>query len=80
VPADKIRGGAPDGAATERRGGTMEDKPRRWRDSLVCWATIALGLVVLLLIQERSSSLFQIVVSGVVLGAVYLVGRYRALL
>jgi len=58
----------------------MDDKPHTWRDMLLFWATIILGLAAILLIQEHPVSVLQIVVSGVVLVAVYLVGRYSALL
>ncbi len=57
----------------------MDDKPHMGRDLLLFWATIILGLTAILLVQEHTVSLIQIVVSGVVLVAVYLVGRYSAL-
>ena len=58
----------------------MDDKPHMGRDLLLFLATIILGLTAILLVQEHTVSLIQIVVSGVVLVAVYLVGRYSALL
>ncbi len=46
---------------------------------LLFWAATILGLTAILLIQDHTVSLLQIVVSGVVLVTVYLVGRYSAL-
>jgi len=46
---------------------------------LLFGATIILSLTAILLIQEQTVSLLPMVVSGVVLVAVYLVGRYSAL-
>lgn len=57
----------------------MDHKPHTWRAMFLFWATIILGLTAILLIQEQTVSVLQIVVSGVVLVAVYLVGRYSAL-
>jgi hypothetical protein len=57
----------------------VDDKPHIGRDRLLFWATSILGLTAILLIQEHPVSVLQIAVSGVVLVAVYLVGRYSAL-
>jgi len=35
----------------------MDDKPHTWRDMLLFWATIILGLTAILLIQEHTVSL-----------------------
>lgn len=58
----------------------MAHKPHAWRDLLLFWAAIILGLTALLLVQEHTVSPLQVVVSGVVLVAIYLVGHYSALL
>jgi len=76
---DTMTGGAEEGYAGRKKGATMDDKPHTWRDMFLFWATIILGLTAILLIQEHTVSLLQIVVAGVVLIAVYLVGRYSAL-
>ncbi len=56
----------------------MDDKPHRRRDMLLFWTTIILGLGALTFIQGRSPTALELAVSGVVLVAVYLVGRYSA--
>jgi len=58
----------------------MDDKPHTGRNMLLFLITLILGLTAILLVQEHTVSLLQIVVSGVSLSAVYLVGRYSALL
>jgi len=58
----------------------MDDKPHTGRNMLLFLITLILGLTAILLVQEHTVSLLQIVVSGVALSAVYLVGRYSALL
>lgn len=58
----------------------MDDKSHTGRNMLLFLITLILGLTAILLVQEHTVSLLQIVVSGVALSAVYLVGRYSALL
>jgi len=74
-----MTGGTEEAYVGRKDGTTMDDKPHTWRDVFLFWATVILGLTAILLIQEHTVSLLKIVVSGVVLIAVYLVGRYSAL-
>jgi len=58
---DTMTGETEEAYVGRKKGATMADKPHTWRDVFLFWATVILGLTAIMLIQEHTVSLPQIV-------------------